>query len=306
VVWGLNFRAIDDDLTNTPLLAFFPTDVTRKWYSAFVQDEITLPGGAWRVTAGSKFERNPYTGTEIQPSVRLAWQMRPSTLLWGAISRAVRTPSRIDREIFSPATPPFVIAGGAGFGSEKLLAYELGIRSQPRPEFSYTLSTFFHDYDDLRSLEPGGAGASVLANGLVGRSYGAEFRADYGVTDNWRLQFGYTEMRVQSRAKPGSLDLTSVRSQSLDPNHQARLLSHFSWSERLGFDMALRYVAPLRNQQVPGYTELDAQLRWAPNANLEISLVGQNLLNPRHREFGSPATGRQIERSGSLTVGWTF
>jgi iron complex outermembrane receptor protein len=305
-VWGLNYRAIDDDLTNSALLAFYPTDVTRRWYSGFLQDEITLPDPRWRLTVGSKFEHNPYTGTEVQPSARVAWKVSTSTLLWSAISHAVRTPSRIDREAYSPATPPFALGGGSNFDSEKLFAYELGLRAQPDPKVAFTLSTFYHDYDDLRSLEPAGAGTSVIANGIVGHSYGAELSADYTVTSSWRLQLGYTEMRVQSRTKPGSLDGTSTRSQSQDPNHQLRFVSQFDLSERLSFDTTLRYVGPLRNQLVPGYTELDAQLRWAPNQAFEFALIGQNLLHPEHREFGSAATGRQIERNGSAVVTWHF
>ena len=52
-----------------------------------------------------------------------------------------------------PARPPFLLAGGPAFGSEELLAYELGYRIQPSERLSLSLATFYNNYNDLRSLE---------------------------------------------------------------------------------------------------------------------------------------------------------
>ncbi len=127
-------------------------------------------------------------------------------MIWGAISRALRTPSRIDRELFAPANPPFILAGGPNFESEKLLAYELGYRAELKPGVALSLATFYHDYDNLRSVEGAATAASpaVLANGLEGKSYGAELSIDYPVRAGWRMRLGYTEQRVESHAKPGA------------------------------------------------------------------------------------------------------
>jgi iron complex outermembrane receptor protein len=63
----------------------------------------------------------------------------------------------------------------------------------------------------------------------------------------------------------------------------------------------------LPNPGVPSYVELDLRLAWRPAANLEVSAVGQNLLEDQHREFGleSPAAA-EVERGiyGKLT--WQF
>ena len=56
----------------TVFLAFLPAKLTRRLYSGFIQDEIQLAGDRLRLTIGSKFEHNDYTGFEVQPSVRLA------------------------------------------------------------------------------------------------------------------------------------------------------------------------------------------------------------------------------------------
>ncbi|HTI51933.1 MAG TPA: TonB-dependent receptor, partial [Planctomycetaceae bacterium] len=154
VVWGLGYRVNGDDIQNTAANAFLPPKVTRQLVSVFAQDEITLRPEQLTVTIGSKVEHNDYTGFEVEPSIRVAWTPDRQTTFWAALSRAVRTPSRVDRDLFSPATPPYRIAGGKHVVSEKLIAYEAGYRVQINPGLAVSLATFFSDYDDLRSLEP--------------------------------------------------------------------------------------------------------------------------------------------------------
>jgi iron complex outermembrane recepter protein len=305
-MWGGTYRVMEDKLRNPPTFGFLPANVTREWSSGFVQDEIALADNRLRVTAGLKLEHNPYTGSELQPSIRAAWKWRERQFVWAAISRASRTPSRIDRETFAPVTPPFVLAGGPTFESEKLQAYELGFRAEVQPGLRLSVATFFHDYDDLRSLEPTAAGPLVIANGLEGKSYGAELSADYPVTNRLRLRAGYTEMRVTSEPKPGSRDQTSARSQALDPKHTVLIHSQFDLRENIAFDVVARYVGRIENQAVPAYFTVDVRLSWKPINELELALIGRNLLDRRHPEFGIPATRREIERrvNGSLT--WRF
>ncbi|MEO7345615.1 MAG: TonB-dependent receptor [Opitutaceae bacterium] len=158
LVFGGNYRLIDDRVGNPPAFGFLPGEVRREWFGAFVQDELSLSDDRVRLIAGLKIERNPYTGTEVQPSLRAAWKVRDRQLLWAAVSRAMRTPSRIDRDLFFPAVPPFTVAGGPTFKAEELLAYEVGFRAEPVARLAASVAFFFHDYDDLRSVEspPGG------------------------------------------------------------------------------------------------------------------------------------------------------
>ena len=179
MVWGVGYRLINDRVMNSPGLAFLPSHVARQWFTAFVQDEIALVAERLHVTLGTKVEHNDYTGFEIQPSGRVNWTLSPSGTLWAAISRAVRTPSRIDRELFVPAQPPYFLAGGPNFHSEEELAYEVGYRHQAGA-LSVSLATFYSRYHGLRSLEQDSAPAPtplVIANGQDGESYGAELAA---------------------------------------------------------------------------------------------------------------------------------
>lgn len=308
-VWGLGYRLIEDHVSNPTTLAFLPSRVSRQWFSAFVQDEIALMKNRLHLTLGTKLEHNDYTGFEFQPSVRIAWKLSQRQTAWAAISRAVRTPSRIDHDIFAPRNPPFFLAGGSDFDSEELLAYELGYRLQPHRQFSFSVATFYHAYDDLRSVEqvsPPAPVPLVIANGLKGESYGAELTADYRVTDWWRLRAGYTELQIDIRPKPGSTDASRGRNESHDPNHQLSLRSSLDLPGQVELDVAFRYVTHIANQRVPTYEELEVRLAWEPIPGLAVSLVGQNLLHDRHVEFGDPATRREIERGMYGKVLWRF
>ncbi len=309
MIWGGSFRNMNDRVVNPAGLAFLPANVKRNWFSGFVQGGRALLDDQLRLTAGIKWEHNPYTGSEWQPSVRAMWKVAERQRLWGAISRAMRTPSRIDRELFAPAAPPYVIAGGPNFGSEELLAYEIGYRVEPRSGVAVSLATFYHDYDDLRSLEPIAArpGSSVLANGLRGKSYGAELSVDYRVREGWRLKAGYTEMRVSSETKPGSLDRTSTRSQVLDPDRMALLTSQFDLRANMTLDFTGRYMGRIVNQNVPAYAELDVRFSWRPTTSLEFAMTGRNLLDAQHPEFGPALPARrEMERSVNGSLTWRF
>ncbi len=310
IVWGFGYRLIEDDVQNTAALAFLPPQVERQWFSGFLQDEIALVKNRLHLTLGTKIEHNDYTGFEYQPSVRLAWKVTENQTLWGAISRAVRTPSRIDAEFFAPGNPPYsLLQGGTNFVSEELLAYELGYRAQLHPLLSASIAAYYNDYHNIRSLEqvnPPAPFPFILANGQDGESYGVELTADYRVTDWWRLHAGFTELEIHIWPTSGSTDTSRGATESHDPNQQYFLRTSFDLPGHVELDAAFRYVSRISNQQVPDYAELDLRLGWRPIPRLELSVVGQNLLHDHHAEFNAPASRQEIERSVYAKAVWQF
>jgi iron complex outermembrane receptor protein len=307
IVWGFGYRLNKDNVTNSAGLAFLPPRVSRQAFSGFVQDEIALVKERLHLTIGTKIEHNAFTGFEYQPSGRLAWKVSRRQMMWGAISRAVRTPSRIDRDLYAPGSPPFFLAGGPGFVSEELSAYELGYRTQAFERFSLSLASFYNVYDNLRSVErlnPLVSFPFVIANELKGESYGVELTGDYRITDRVRLKAGYTEMRLDIRAGPGSTDTSRGSGESHDPNRQVFLRSSVGFSRHMELAASFRSVGSISNQSVPAYSELDVRWAWQPNPRLEFSVVGQNLLHGRHVEFGSPNARREIQRGVYGKVLW--
>ena len=309
VVWGLGYRLINDRVVNSALLAFLPGQVAREWFTGFVQDEIAVVPNRLHVALGTKIEHNDYTGFEIQPGGRVNWRLSPSGTVWAAVSRGLRTPSRIDRELFARVSPTSVLAGGPGFHSEEELAYELGYRHQ-QGSLALSVAPFYSHYHGLRSVEqlhPPAADTLVIGNGQDGESYGAELTADYRVADRWRLRAGYTELRVHVWPNPGSTDMSGGASESHTPDRQFFLYSSVDLPADLRFDAGFRAIDDISNQQVSAYAELNAKVSWQPTVNLALSVVGQNLLHPRHVEFSAPGpTRREIERGVYGLVEWHF
>lgn len=309
-VWGVGYRSNRDRVRNTPVFAFLPERRNLQVFSGFVQDRIALLEDELYLTLGSKFEHNDYTGVEIQPNARLAWILTPWQTAWAGVSRAVRTPSRIDEDLFLPGVPPFTtVQGGRNFQSEELLAFELGYRVMPVRDLALSVTGFYHDYSRLRSLEPVDPAdpfPAVVANGQKGETYGVELAADYKVTERWRLRAGYTHLQLNVRARPGSLDTSGGSGESHDANHHVSIWSMWDLPAKLELDAGVRYVSHIANQGVPAYSELDVRLGWQPLPSLEFSLVGQNMLHSHHPEFGPSNNRYEIERSIYGKVTWHF
>jgi iron complex outermembrane receptor protein len=315
VVWGLGYRLIDDHTRSPVTLGFLPADVTRQWFSGFVQDEISLVPDTLNFTIGTKLEHNEYTGFELQPSVRLAWRINERHTVWSAISRAVRTPSRVDGELYASSnTSVPILLSNPDFQSEKLVAYELGYRTQALKRITASISTFYNDYDDLRSIErvnPSAAFPVYIGNGLTGESYGAELTADYQATEIWQLHAGYTELRVHLWRTAFSTDANIGSSEAHDPEQFWSLRSSLQLPHNLQLDGNFRHVSRIANQDVPGYGELEVRIAWRARSNVELSLVGQNLLHAQHTELGTVSTNlintrKDAERSIYGKVSWIF
>jgi iron complex outermembrane recepter protein len=306
-IWGAGYRLYDDDVGNTPSFAFLPAAKTFQVFSGFLQDEIELVDNRLFLTLGTKLEHNDFSGFEVQPSVRMAWKPRQRQTLWAAVSRALRTPSRIDTDLRVPITPPYAVAGaGDLFKSEKLMATELGYRIELSSRLSIGLSTFYNDYDELRSVEPvpGGPGQTIIYNGLRGESYGAEFSATYQPVDWWRLRGGYTWFKKHIAVE--EKDINQGRGQGNDPRNHFLAQSTLNLPANIEFDQVLRYTDNLNQlgPTVPSYLSLDLRLAWHPHRDLEIAIVGQNLLDKQHAEFGLPGNRQEIPRSvyGKITL----
>ncbi|MFN7140717.1 MAG: TonB-dependent receptor plug domain-containing protein, partial [Limisphaerales bacterium] len=158
ITWGGGYHRTDDEAGNTLSVALIPEERGLNLYSAFIQDEIQIIHDKLALTLGSKFEHNDFTGFEIQPNARIAWTPLTNAVLWGAVSRAVRTPSRAEHDIIinPPGAPPgsASLFGNRNFDSEDLIAYEIGFRSQPTTRMTWEIATFYNDYDNLRSFRP--------------------------------------------------------------------------------------------------------------------------------------------------------
>lgn len=314
LTWGAAYRLMVDrttTVTNSPpqpaAFSLVPPDRNLQLFSGFLQGEIDCIPDRLKLTLGTKVEHNDYTGMEVEPSGRLAWTPSERQTIWGAVSRAVRSPSRIDADLLFPNAPPFSIVPNRDFESETVIAFEFpGYRFRPIDPLTLSIAPFFNIYDNIRSLEPTGTNTFTIKNGNHGTSVGVELSGIYQPFDWWRLRGGYTFLHTDVDVKAGSSDLNQGRAEGNDPAHQFVLQSMFTLPHHIQFDATCRYVSALPHPEVPGYFTIDLRLAWQPVRNLELSVVGQNLVDKHHPEFGMPATRQEIPRSVYGKVTWHF
>lgn len=314
VVWGFGYRFTHDIVESAPLVAFLPETLDQNLFSCFLQDEIKLLDPLF-LTLGSKVEHNDYTGVEYEPNARLEWRVTDKQMIWGAVSRAVRTPSRFDRDLFEPSpTYGSIIAGNSTFRSETVIAYELGYRAQLHKKLSGSLSTYYNDYAHLRSLNLSDTGGLPLRfeNHLRGDTYGFELSLNYQMLQWWRWHAGYNFLKETIVVGPGG-DFSNGRGETADPGNQVFLRSSMDLPWNLEFDAIGRWVDTVHNNNgstvgtVPSYAELDLRLAWHPAKNWELAVVGQNLLHDHHPEAGFPGPSQEeINRSVYGKVTWRF
>lgn len=311
LVFGLGYRVSDGRTTAVPTIAFVPPDQTDDLFSAFAQD--TVAAGRFRLTVGTKVERNDYSDFEIQPSGRLLFNASPSQAFWAAVTRPVRTPTRLDRDLIlnatvTPGTPVFVrLLGDSSFETEHSLVYESGYRGQLSSYLSADIAAFYNSYPNLESFEPGAPFPEAdrlivplrAANGTEGHVAGVEVGSDVRPVEGWLLRAAYSYLDMQINAKPDSNDAGSSAVEGSSPRHQVYVSSTARVSGRVTLNALYRWVGKLPTQQVAAYSELDVRVGWRTPAHVELALAGQNLLHARHVEFGAGSArgGIQIRRS---------
>jgi iron complex outermembrane receptor protein len=323
IIWGASYRLTSNDNRSGGIFAVDPEKSDDQLFSGFIQDQISLADSV-RLTLGTKLEDNDFSGFEVQPSIRVTWTPRPSQALWSAISRAVRVPTRLERDIAIEALPPgsnptAILLGNPDFESEELIAYEAGYRWQALPNLAFDIALFYNDYQSLASLEfgepyiePSGRIVFPVMNQNLtsGHTRGAELLAEWSPLPNWHLTGSYTH--IDMSLTPNGEDIN--RGEWLEgstPRSLAGLRSLLTLAERFELDAQLRYQSRIRsipvavtveNGQVDEYVELDLRMCWRVSEAWDLSLVGQNLLHDEHAEFGPVDQRGNLERSAYLKV----
>jgi iron complex outermembrane recepter protein len=309
LTWGLGWRWMGNAIDSEQTLAVARSRRDDLLFTGFAQDAIDIVPERVRLTLGAKLEHNDYTGFEVQPSARLAWTPTQAQTLWAAVSRAVRTPSQVDTDVAASAfvsrlgplaIPAYTrIQGNPDFESEKLVAYEAGYRVRPAENFLLDLAAFYNRYSDLLSADVGNLAIElapgvprvvlpfVFGNKLHGRTYGGELAADWTMQPWWRLRASHAILRIDLNQDADSTDVTMIDSLTgSSPRHVTLLRSSTNLGHAAELDVLLRRVGALPARDIEAYTALDVQLSWRPMRALTLSLIGRNLLDARHAEFG--------------------
>ena len=326
IMMGFGYRLTADSISVSKPASISRESQHDQLFSAFIRDELTLIPDHLMLTLGSKFEHNDYTDFEVQPSATLLFKPSEKQTVWGAISRAIRTPSRLETTAnFLTQAPPEIpilrIVADEGFDSEELTAYEVGYRIQPFDRLSLDFATFYNIYNNLQTAEFfqtlefdfGGPPSFHPRNNMDGETYGVEATAQWQVSDWCQIHSFYTLFDMQLHVDNSSSDtLREAIFEDDIPAHQFSVRFLMDLPFNLEFDSWLRYVDNINSGDngVNNYLTLDIHLGWRPTDNLEITLVGQNLLDSTHREY-IPSTLlntqiTEVERGVYGKVSWHF
>ncbi|MFK7898265.1 MAG: TonB-dependent receptor plug domain-containing protein [Myxococcota bacterium] len=301
---GLNYRVHDVELQSTFIVSFTPDQREDHLVAGFVQGELALLDDRLFVTAGSKFEYNEFSGFEYQPSLRAAWQPLDRFTVWGAISRAVRTPSQSDQDlrIVTPTGPTTVVTqnGDDETRSVDLLAVEMGIRGNPIEHLTFDLAAFYFEYEDLITRQalapivtpPFTEFPTTTTNQLEGMLYGAELEVEWRPTERFFVSAAYSvlEIKLNQDGPVTGDDPRDVERSS--PAHQIKLRSGVNLPYDFEIDATIQFVDGVPAQvdsggdRVGSYWRGDLRLGWRPSESVSIDLVGQNLFARQHAEFG--------------------
>ena len=325
-VVGGGYRWDDHDTRKTSILELRPAHVTSERTNFFMQDEISLFNDRLGITLGSKFEWTNYSPDklDVQPSIRFSFILNENHSVWGAASKALRTYSRIEQEgnivgdFFAQGIPgiplPVVIKARSDsiLDPEEILVYELGYRGRLANNLTMDLSLFKNDYEELSSLELQGApqfmGTYVVFDSIYGTdsdgdSYGLELALDWKVSRTWHIKSSYSFIELDIDYG-GQFDVGGRA-----PKNQFNLRSQHQLSESLSLDLGVYFVDDVEGAEIKDYTRFDVRLGWNPSDNLELSVVGSNLLDDQHHEFLPQlieSEQAEVKRSVALDLIWSF
>ena len=335
LIVGVNLRHSRDRITtSSPYLSFPQGERDFRLASLFFNDEITLVPDKFRVTVGARLENNNFSGTAFQPTARFLWTPDAQQTVWGALSGATRTPSRADMDarivvaVVPPGPQPFPIQaiyqgdGGGRVKAERMEAAELGYRRRFNPNYSFDATAFVHRYRDGISMVTGSLDLSTVftqgyaqqfvttVNGQHTRIQGLEFAAFAQITPTWRLQPSYTwQYAVAEGLGDISSEALAQRDEDRVPRHLFSLRSQHNLGNSQQLDFWFKYKSRIEAFSIPGRANLDIRYAWKLDRNLELSVVGQNLLHERVLEYVPdylPSALVKIARGGYVRLEHRF
>jgi iron complex outermembrane receptor protein len=319
VTWGGNYRFTTSHFKGKPVgvpTSFDPNDEALHIVSAFGQLQYDLFDDKLALIVGTKLGYGSWDGFQYQPTGRFVVKPVEGHAFWGAVSRAVRTPTEAERDItlVLPGTPfPTAITGDRGTRSEDLTAFELGYRFYALEKVNADVTVFWNEYDNVSSfvmrVPPVPPPVGVYFDNTSRLSVqGVEVEVNVLPTEWWRVKMAYSYLHIDEFQKSTAISFGKQSQQN--PHHQFNIESFFDLPMGFEFDVSVYYVDGLPgvapsaipadpNANVEQYVRLDLRLGYKPTDWLELSVVGQNVNDNRHYESNDFTGGQstQIPRS---------
>ena len=330
LVAGGGLRLTDEQFIGGTGYTLTPSQADNRLFNVFAQDEIALARGRVNLTLGARVEHDTLGGLGVQPTARAMWNVVPQRQhAWVAVSRALRTPSTLERGIRIERPPVIgaggvpvvvVVSGDSRVRAEELVDTEAGYRLDVGSVATVSATAFVGEYDHLRTIErltpslalaPGGPHVVApvrFGNLLDASTRGFEIAARWDPVPAWRLDAGYTAFHLTPRLSPASTDPAAALSDGDAPGHQWHAHTGLALGARLEADGQLFHVAALEAMRVPAYTRADVRMEWKITRQLSAIGVGQNLFDRAHAESAGTESliSTQVPRSARLHLRWWF
>lgn len=304
IIWGAGYRQVLDDLQGKMGISFAPARRQTHRENFFFQDEISIIPDKFSFIVGSQFEHNDFSGYEAQPNIRAKWQVDESSLAWASVSKGLGIPDRSTENArvnvrAAPGAPPILVAfvGMDDMKTEEVIAYELGYRTLWGKGNLFDIALFYNDYSRLRSNELGTPFIEAspaplhVVQPLVGsydkdgESYGIEIAAEWTVNDKLTLKGHYSFFELDLMPSSTTTAPTPELAEGQSPQHQVSFQTQYQMTDTLTFDTWWRYVDELPEHGINNYVNLDVRMGWQATQDIELSLVGQNLLEGARLEY---------------------
>jgi len=334
VLWGLGYNLTQVDGNENSPNSFKLDNPSDHMFSTFVQNEITLIKERLLLMLGSKLEYNDYIGSKIQPNIRFLWTPHERHSAWMSFSYTKREASSAEENVtFYQNDREFHM--DRDLGSEELSAFELGYRAQLTERFTIDIATFYNNHEenytivnsnnafsDSNSIPPGGPPSDpsfdnpppnpgprpetgdIFVNEKK-KTYGIEVTSDWSIVSWWRLKAAYTYLYLHHIGPSFVKEMVEE-----ETHNQFSLRNSMDLTGNLNFDLWVRFVGKVIPEKLKSYYTLDARLGWRLRKDLELSLVGQNLLNDHYTEYsqngGLDELPTEVERNIYGKITWQF
>jgi len=344
IIWGIGFRYIDDkiDYYTQSDISLRSKNNSSKLFSGFFQNELSLINNKLKITIGSKFEKNEFTGWEFQPVGTIIWNQSLQNCFWASFARAVRTPSMYDltiNEIKKEVQPEDSDNGinqnktieltyhvYQNIDSEYLYSYESGFRMQALDNLYFDIAGFYNVYKNLEDIdikEYSNNYNSYRKNYYMNISnkdnaiiYGFEIVVNFDIYEWWHLRGSYSLLIMDLANNSENIHLNEIDNARKflelpynfeSPKNQFNIRSFFELPYNIEFDTFIRYVENIPKSDVDSYVEADCRLSYKPNKNLELIFVGKNLFDKGHSEyFDTGYESAEVERNFYCKLNYNF
>ncbi len=322
VLYGLGYRYTRSDTEGKETIpgiysyAMNPRVSNNNLFSGFLQGRLRFAGDKGELTLGTKIEHNDYTGFEWQPSVRALWSINTNHSLWAAISRSIRTPSRLERDadinVGSMAPPQhglmtFIrLQGNDNLGSETVYSYETGYRGKMSDTVFMDVSLYYNKYNDLIAGIPRGNIFPEVSGGWArlvlpvqveeardAETYGAELSCSWNPIDWWRLTGGYTWFHFNTLDIGNSLEARQGFEEDENAHHLFSLVSYMDLPHNFEVNTSLYVVSALDRFDIRGHARLDLNFSYHPTEKVTLAAGVKNLFDDSHQEFDNTMDGIQ-------------